>query len=276
MNITALPWGIFCHNSQSREIHERWFRFAGNNPDIEGVDLMDGEQTLFGTPARQKESREFQAILNGLGLKVVMFVSHADLRVEEVPAQEQDRLKYLIEQAVYFKAKYFRVITGLQKPGELFQAGIMENVFHWLNWCLDLTDDAGLPLLLENHHETTDELVTICEVFKKRGLRMNCEVKPPFRYNMNPNTFVGRLIPFAETYHLDNFSYHPDGRDSDRTGRNLERAVSLQNGEIDIRSMLSMIKSSGFNGWLSIEYGGYADKFEHIAESASFVRKVWG
>lgn len=277
MKITALPWGVFAHNNQSREIYARWFKFAAANPHLEGVDLIDGEQTLFGTLDRKQESRAFRPIIEDLGLKAVMFVSHADLRVDSLPVAEQDRMKYLVEQALYFNASYFRVTTGLQKPGELFEKGIMENVLNGLSWCLDLTRPAGLPLLFENFHETTDELVTICEALGERGLRMNCEIKPPFRYTMNPVTFVQRLIPFAAMYHLDNFKYTDIApqRDKDRNGRMLDRAVALQDGAIDVRTILAMIAKSGFDGWLSIEYGGFVDNFEHIAESAAFVRETW-
>lgn len=277
MNITSLPWGIFSHNRQSRDIYARWFRFAAEDPNFEGVDLIDGPQTLFGDPARKAESREVGRILADLRLKVVMFVSHTDLRVKKTPTEEQDRVKYLIEQAVHFRAQYFRVLTGIKKPGELFQADVMENVFQGIEWCLQLTAGCGLPLLLENHHETTDELLTICEAFKGKGLRMNCEIKPPFRYHMDPQTFVERLIPFAETYHIDNFRYCPSGcgTDEDRAGRRLDRAVPVQEGEINVRAILSAIKASGFDGWLSIEYGGAVDEFRDVAASASFVRETW-
>lgn len=277
MKIASLPWGVFSHNGQSRDIYAKWFRFAAEDPNLEGVDLIDGPHSLFGDPSRKLESREVGRALPDLGLEVVMFVSHTDLRGKEMSAQEQDRVKYLVEQAVHFHAQYFRVLTGIKRPGELFEPEVMENVLRGLEWCRRVTAECGLPLLLENHHETTDELVTICQAFKGGGLMMNCEIKPPFRYGMDPQTFVERLIPFAGTYHIDNFKYCPSGcgTDADRAGRCLERTVPVQAGEINVRGILSAIVASGFDGWLSIEYGGPVDEFWHVAESASFVRDTW-
>ena len=241
------------------------------------MDLIDGTESLFGSPVRKDESREFKPVLRDLNLPVVMFVSHVDLRSEETTRLARESLKHLIDQAVFFGASYFRVITGVRSPGGLFEPGVMENVLEGLRWCLSATAEAGLPLLLENHHETTDELMTLCRMLGGEGLRLNCEIKPPFRYNMDPQAFVERLIPFAETYHIDNFSYAdgPDLADGDRAGRSLDRAVPVQEGEIDVRSILSAIKTSGFDGWLSIEYGGPVDHFDHVAESAAWIRSTW-
>lgn len=283
MKISCLPWGILSHCAHTAEIYSEWFQFAAQNDHIEGVDPIDNAASLFGAPARKQESRALRPVLRDLGLKVVMFVTHTDFRVEKIPPKEQDRIKFLVEQAVYFDSLFFRVLTGIKVPGELFQERVLENVLAGLRWVSALTREAGLPLILENHHETTDEMLLLCESLAGKadplrplaGHCLNCEIKPPFRYGMDPNTFVKRLAPFASNYHIDNFVYDPNGWDADRTGRKLERAIPVHKGEIDIRAILEIIKESGFDGWLSIEYGGRVASFDHIAESAAYLRETW-
>lgn len=275
MKISCLPWGVLSHCGHTAEIYSKWFQFAAQNEHIEGVDPIDKAPSLFGTPARKQESRALRPLLRDLGLKVVMFVTHTDFRVEKIPTEEQDRIKFLVEQAVYFDAVFFRVLTGIGVPGELFHAHVLENVLAGLRWVSSLTKEAGLPLILENHRETTDEMVLLCEAMADEGLKLNCEIKTPFRYGMNPNTFVGRLAPFASTYHIDNFTYDPNGRYTDRAGRKLGRAVPVNRGEIDIRAILAIIRETGFDGWLSIEYGGRVDRLDDVAESAAYVRETW-
>jgi len=280
VNITILPWGPWCYSHSTPDVYRKWLRFAAANPNIEGIDLIDkgspaDGDPLIGSPARVKESRELLPVMEDLGLPVIMFVTHTDFRSETIPPAEQDRIKFLLEQAVYFKAHYFRVLTGIQSPGELFQPRVMENVIAGLRWCAALVSKTSLQLLLENNRETTDELAHICEVLRPENLRLNCEIKPPFRLGMSPYRFVQRLTEFSATYHLDNFVYDENGGDGDRTGRRLKREIPLDRGEIDVSRILRIIRDAGFDGWLSIEYGGYGEGFDDVGQSAAYLRKTW-
>ena len=277
MRISNLPWGVFHHRGHTRDAYVDWFRFTAADPNIDAVDLIDGGRSMFGLPERREESRALKAMLDDLALPVMMFVSHADFRVDELGAEEKDRLDYLIEQAVFFRAEVFRTITGLRTPGELFGEGIMENVIDGLRWLGTRVRDAGLPFVIEDHHETTDEMVLLCERLSDVDLHLNCEIKPAFRYHMDPYEYVRRLAPYSTSYHLDNFRYDESTEhwDKDRAGRKLGRAVPLDAGEIDVGRVLSIVKSSGFDGWLNIEYGGLVDGFEDVSRSAEFVRTTW-
>ena len=277
MKISCLPWGVLRQIGHTAETYSQWFRFVADDPHIDAVDLIDGSASLCGVPDRKEESRALRPMLEDLGLQVMMFVSHADFRVDKLAPEEEDRIKFLIEQAVHFDAACFRTITGLRSPGELYQAGVMENVLAGLRWLAALVRDAGLPFLIEDHHETTDEMVLLAESLADEGVRLNCEIKPAFRYHMDPYAYVERLAPYADCYHIDNFRYDTGSThwDQDRMGRKLERAVPLQDGEIDIRRIVRIVKASGFDGWLSIEYGGLREQFDHLAASAKFVRETW-
>ena len=169
MKISTLPWGILSHGGHSAEVYHRWLEFAGANPHVGGVDLIDGTGSLFGTPSRKKESRRFKVAIDDRGLNVVMLVSHTDFRDDAVGEAEESRIAYLIDQAAFFGATYFRVLTGISRPGDLFGPGIMENVVRGLGWCAGLVQDAGLRPILENHHETTDELLTLMTALAPRA-----------------------------------------------------------------------------------------------------------
>lgn len=276
MKISCLPWGVLAHRGHDLGTYREWFEFAAHDPNLEAVDLIDGAGSLYGTPARKEESRSLKPMLDDLGLPVMMFVSHGKFAVDPIPPDEQDRFKYLVEQAVFFGAEVFRTTTGLAEPGELFRKGVMENVVSGLRWLAGLVREAGLPLIVENHHETSDEMLVICQRLADLGVRLNGEIKPAVRYHMDPYAYVQRLVPYATCYHIDNFRYDPDAKhDQDRAGRKLERAVPLDQGEIDIRRILTIIKTSGFDGWLSIEYGGFVDGFSDLGRSARFLKTTW-
>jgi sugar phosphate isomerase/epimerase len=64
--------------------------------------------------------------------------------------------------------------------------------------------------------------------------------------------------------HAKNFGESPDGWISD---------VALDEGVNDVRAMLGIIKSSGYDDWISIEFGGTTR--EKIRRSAEFLRGTW-
>ena len=277
MRISCLPWGVLYHRHHTREAYVEWFRFVAQDPHLEGVDPIDGSGSLFGLPERREESRALKPMLDDLGLNVVMFTTHVDFRVAELAPAERDRIRFLIDQAVFFEAACYRTITGLSEPGELCRQGVMENVLAGLRWLAGLVAEAGLPLLIENHHETTDEMIVLCDALAAERVKLNVEIKPAFRYHLDPYAYAARLAPRAGCFHLDNFRYDPDTEhwDQDRAGRKLERAVALDQGEIDLGRILKIVKAAGYDGWVSIEYGGLSDGFDNLARSAAFVRRTW-
>lgn len=254
------------------DLYSRWFRYAAENPHLDGVDLMDRVQP-FGFPDKKEEIREMRILLKKLELPVVIFTTHPDFRQYPLSGEEKDKMKFLVEEAAEFDALYLRVMTWTRSPGELLRPNILENVISGLQWAADLAGSAGLPLVIENHHETSDEIITLLEALK--NLKLNLDIKSCFRYNLDPYLYTERLLPYASTFHLDNFVYDQEGWDSDRCGKKLKREIPLDKGEIDIRKILTMIKGSGFDGWLSIEYGGKVDNFDDVGISAEYVRKTW-
>lgn len=278
MKISSLPWGVLSHRKYSLDAHREWFQLVAADPNIDGVDLVDGKGSLCGEPAKKKKCRSLKPVLDDLALPVMMFVSHGNFLVSPISTEEQNRFNYLIDQAQFFEAAVFRTTTGLTEPGELFRPGIMENVLSGLRWLAERVRKAGFPpLIVENNKETTDELILICERLSDLGVKLNCEIKPAFRYHMDPYVYVQRLVSYSTWYHLDNFKYtlETTWEDQDRAGRKLKRSIPLDQGEIDIRRILSIIKASGFDGWLSIEYGGNVASFDDLLRSAKFVRTVW-
>jgi sugar phosphate isomerase/epimerase len=68
----------------------------------------------------------------------------------------------------------------------------------------------------------------------------------------------------VESGHAKNFKESPDGWISD---------VALDEGVNDVRAMLAKVKASGYDDWISLEFGGPTR--EKVRRSAKFVRTAW-
>ena len=64
--------------------------------------------------------------------------------------------------------------------------------------------------------------------------------------------------------HAKTFADTPDGWDI---------GVALDEGDLDVADFLHIIKGTGYDGWISIEFG--ATHWEKIIRSKQFIKKVW-
>ncbi|WP_214628170.1 sugar phosphate isomerase/epimerase family protein [Paenibacillus agaridevorans] len=147
----------------------------------------------------------------------------------------------------------------------------------------DYAAPLGITTSIENHgfHVQSSE----------RVLRLIHEVdRPNFRLTMDIGNFmcadensvaaVRRAVPYASMIHLKDFYWRPSHRDQGqgwfktRTGDYLRGAI-LGNGDIDMREVLRIIKQSGYDGFLSVEFEGAEDCLNGTSIGLENARKMW-
>jgi len=147
----------------------------------------------------------------------------------------------------------------------------------------DYAAPLGITTSVENHgfHVQSSE----------RVLRLIHEVaRPNFRLTMDIGNFmcadensvaaVKRAVPFASMIHLKDFYWRPSYRDpgqgwfKTRTGDYLRGAI-LGNGDIEMREVLRVIKQSGYEGFLSVEFEGAEDCLKGTSIGLENARNMW-
>jgi len=147
----------------------------------------------------------------------------------------------------------------------------------------DYAAQFGIITSIENHgfHVQSSE----------RVLRLIHEVdRPNFRLTMDVGNFmcadensvaaVKRCISFASMIHLKDFYWRPASRPpgrgwfQTRTGDYLRGAI-VGNGDIDMWEVLRIIKQSGYDGFISIEFEGAEDCLHGTSVGLENARNIW-
>jgi sugar phosphate isomerase/epimerase len=152
--------------------------------------------------------------------------------------------------------------------------------------CRTIADYAapfGITTSVENHgfHLQSSE----------RVLRLIHEVDlPNFRLTMDVGNFmcadessvpaVRRCVTQASMIHLKDFYWRSASRQpgkgwfQTRTGDYLRGAI-VGNGDIDMAEVLRLVKHSGYDGWISIEFEGAEDCLTGTAYGLENARRLW-
>lgn len=147
----------------------------------------------------------------------------------------------------------------------------------------DYAAQLGITTSVENHgfHVQSSE----------RVLRLIHEVdRPNFRLTMDIGNFmcadessvaaVKRAVSHASMIHLKDFYLRPSYRDpghgwfKTRTGDYLRGAI-LGNGDIEMWEVLRIIKQSGYDGFLSVEFEGAEDCLKGTSIGLENARRIW-
>ena len=134
-------------------------------------------------------------------------------------------------------------------------------------------ESLDLVLALENHYGfplTAEEQVEVIERVNSRYLRATVDIGNYMTAGQDPETGTAIAAPYAAYVHEKDFSRIADASIS--SGWRLVPHV-VGSGDIDHARCLQILKDSGFDGYVAIEYEGEVDERTGIAQSAEFLKK---
>jgi sugar phosphate isomerase/epimerase len=243
-------------------------------------------------PAELKRLREK---VERLGMSIPMFCYSPDFTKPEAAerSKEIDLQKKAIQTAVLLGARFCRVLTGQRRPEITREQGLAW-VHESFQELLPFAQANGVTLVLENHYK--DGFWSYPEFAQKMDLFLEVlkgfENHPSLAVNFDPsNAIVAGDDPIAllEAVKHRVVTMHASDRwveggtlaDLERMAASaqLGYASILKHGVIgrglnDYDKIFSILKSVGFNGWISIEDGeDPACGIEHLRLSIEFLRK---
>lgn len=199
---------------------------------------------------------------------------------------EVDREKRMIQLTAFFGGRFCRVLSGQRRPGLDRNDGVAQ-VVRVIKSLLPFAEEHGIVLTLENHYKDNywqyPEFAQKMDVFTEIVDRIE---SPWFGVNFDPSNallagedpliLLERIKDRVVTMHASD-RYLKSGtiedlrREEDSTGY----ASRLQHGVIgrglnDYDRIFTVLRSIGFDSWISIEDG--VNGMEELRESASFLR----
>ncbi len=200
--------------------------------------------------------------------------------------QEIEREKRMIELTAYFGGRFCRVLSGQRRPGLSQNDGIAQ-VVRIVKGLLPFAEQHGVVLIMENHYK--DNYWTYPEFAQKMDVfvRIVSQIQSPwFGVNFDPSNallagedplaLLNRVKDRVVTMHASDrclkFGTIDDLRQEEDS---IGYATRLSHGIVgkgmnDYDKIFSILRSVGFNSWISVEDG--VNGMDELRESIRFLR----
>ena len=260
-----------------------WIELAATL-DVDGIEMYPGFLQSF----EPEYLAQLKAQLFKHGLAAPMMCASPDFTTTDAQFRraEVERQKQIIDVTAQLGGKFCRVLSGQQRPGVSRADGVRWTV-ESIKSLLEYAGSRKVVLNMENHYKDGfwqfPEFAQSIEIF----LEIVDQIESPwFGVNYDPsNAIIAGQDPLAVLAAVKGrvVSMHASDRYlADGTLAELKQwdgtagyAQSLKHGIIgrglnNYNEIFSMLKSQGFDGWISIEDG--VNGIEELRESVRFLR----
>ncbi|MBO2942534.1 sugar phosphate isomerase/epimerase [Paenibacillus sp. F411] len=152
--------------------------------------------------------------------------------------------------------------------------------------CQRIADHAreyGITTSLENHGyyvQASDRVQSVIHAVNRDNFKTTLDVGNFVCVDEDPLTAVKNNLPYASMVHIKDFYVRPAHRNpgegwfKSAGGRYLRGAIAGQ-GDLDMVEIIRSIKSSGYDGFLSIEYEGMEECTKGTRIALHNVKRIW-
>jgi len=152
--------------------------------------------------------------------------------------------------------------------------------------CREIADYAkphGITTSVENHGffiQHSDRVQALVQAVGRDNYRTTLDVGNFLCADEDSATAVANNVKLASMVHVKDFYVRPsyrypgEGWFKSSSGNWLRGAIVGQ-GDIDMPHVLRIVKESGYDGYISIEFEGMEDCFEGTKMGFNYVKKLW-
>lgn len=200
---------------------------------------------------------------------------------------EIDRQKRMIELAAFFGARFCRVLSGQRRPEISREAGIAQ-VVRVIESLLPFAGEHGVVLNMENHYkdnywkypefaQKTDVFIEIVDRIDSPWFGVNFDPSNTILAGEDPLLLLDKVKHRVVSMHAsDRYLKSGTIKDLRKEEDSVGYASRLSHGVIgqgmnDYDQIFSVLRSVGFDSWISIEDG--LDGMDQLRESVRFLRE---
>lgn len=266
MKLSCIPVCFFGPILRDRTMsREDWLKIAAEM----GLDGTEVYETFVSDLDASGMARLADAVQDA-GLEVSMFSIESNFARPEEREQAIAHVKRSVDAAAIFKAGIVRVTAaspfGAHAVDRTWLEGadrgeVVRSCADGLRACLDYAEEKQVMLALEDHPMVgwdIEEFMRILELVGDERLKVNLDTS-----NVSPDTVVDLARRVADrVVHL-----HVKDR------QNNDHRIVIGTGEVDLTGIFRVLKSAGFDGWMSLEtLGGGKGELRQGIEN---VRNAW-
>jgi sugar phosphate isomerase/epimerase len=147
----------------------------------------------------------------------------------------------------------------------------------------DYAASFGITTSVENHGyflQASDRVQALIHAVNRPNFQTTLDIGNFMCADENSVVAVKKNIPYASMVHIKDFYLRPSEDDpgegwfNSAHGNHLRGAI-IGNGDIDMRSVLRIIKQSAYNGFLSVEFEGMEECKLGTRLGLNNLRKLW-
>lgn len=268
-----------------------WISMAADQLDIDGLEFYWG----FTPYDDEAELKRLRNLVEERGLQIPMMCYSPDFIKPDAGERraEIERQKRAIEVTALLGGRMCRILSGQRRADVSREDGI-SMAADSINELIPYAQQHGIVLILENHYK--DNYWQFPEFAQKKDVFLELLARIPdspwFGVNYDPsNTIIAGEDPIEMLEAVKDrvVSMHASDRyfeggtvadlrkleaDSQQGYASILRHGVIGAGLNDYDKIFSILKSSGFNGWISIEDGQDPTVgMEHLRLSAEFLRR---
>jgi len=260
MNVGCIPICFFEEIRAGRMTLDQWHEMAAGL-GLEGVEIYEGHLD-------NRERRYLKSVSAGVrvnGLRISMFTGYCDLAHPNPQEWERqvEHVRQNVESALILGAKVVRIVAGSWRVGTTRDT-LINNVVRALRECIPYARERGVELAFEDHPQIGTKIEDFVEIIKRAtgtGVKVNLDTSNPLLDGDDP-------VKLAEMVKDRVIHVHVSDRHE-----NLDHAV-IGEGVVDFPAIFRILKSAGYDGWLSLVVGGMRGA-DGIRASIEYVRKTW-
>jgi sugar phosphate isomerase/epimerase len=204
---------------------------------------------------------------------------------EEAFEMEIERVKQHVDICAQLGITYMRHDIASREADERTLEHFIKDLPKLVEACqriADYANDKGIVTSIENHGyyvQASDRVQTIVQQVNRDNFRTTLDVGNFLCYDENPLTALKNNLPIASVVHLKDFYYRQDnlkrfgGWFSTHFGNQLRGAI-VGNGDLPMTDIIEMIRKSGFDGYISIEFEGLEECRFGAKASFDFAKSI--
>ncbi len=211
------------------------------------------------------------------------FINGSDGDVEAQIARVCDR----VDKAVLLGVKMMRHDVGSEPRGRKHGLGYAYNLERLAYACRKVTEYAaskGIQTMTENHgyySQDADRVASLIDAVDHDNFGALLDLGNFMCADEDPVLSVSRLAPYAVHVHCKDFLYrkgnetNPGATWFKTRGGNYLRGTIVGHGEANIAQSLAILKSKGYDGYISLEFEGVEDNLRGISLGIENVKRFW-
>ncbi|WP_210367547.1 sugar phosphate isomerase/epimerase [Bacillus sp. REN3] len=199
---------------------------------------------------------------------------------------EIERVKKHVDIAHELGVKFMRHDVASRPPAEATIVNFIDDLPVLAEACREIADHArsyGIVTSVENHGfyvQSSDRVQLLVHKVGRPNFRTTLDVGNFLCADEDPVSAVKNNISLASMVHVKDFYHRPDDRDPGEgwfrtTAGNFLRGAITGQGDLDLRQILKIIKKSGYDGYLSLEFEGLEECRFGTRVGFENLRRIW-